>query len=515
MAETLINVNQNQLNTENGSYVELIKNTQQAKENLTTALVNKGADVSSSSTFTDLINATEDLATFESFTPVFGNSVAWNYASNAYTNAASFDSNSHKRMTIKGLFSFKLTGTSSLQIRNLTGDYFDSSSTSNSYTYTLPYASSYVSTTTYGYSSQMYVNADGSKLWYLGSDGSSIYECSIDYTGVDIENPANVSLSVIKTITLSSTYNNAGISIVNETAKKILLYTGGTGTNYINLANFLYIVDYSENETGLTPTLVSSSITLTSMRQCCPLGLPESLFCCQGYTTSLPSFIQIDWSTNTLTTSNFAYPFNANVAAYNPLSVFTLTINNVTRPILPYISVHYDGGIQKTTLHLVFLDDFTKKTFTYNSYALTVGLYQVSTQNTYPVLYTSFNRASLPQLDITNNELYVTGCPIGSYFKLSVIDNDITAVYTPALCLYSYYNSIDASIVPALISFKNNRVFSENITAMNRALYTDKIIAYVYTANNGKQAAFINWYTNKLSDGTLDKPATEVLVEDN
>lgn len=514
MAETLININQNQLNNQTGSYVELIKNTQQAKENLTTALVNKGAGVSSSSTFTDLINATKDLATFESFTPVFGNSVAWNYASNAYTNAATFDSNSHKRMTIKGLFSFKLTGTSSLQIRNLTGDYYDSTSTSSAYTYTLPYASSYVSTTTYGYSSQMYVNSDGSKLWYLGSDGISIYECSIDYSGVSIENPTNVSLSVIKTITLSSAYSNAGISIVNETAKKILLYNGGTGGNSITLTNFLYIVDYSESETGLTPTLVSG-ISLTSMRQCCPLGLPESLFCCQGYTTSLPSFIHIDWSTNTLTSSNFVYPFNNNTAAYNPLSVFTLTINNVTRPILPYISVYYDEGIQKTTLHLVFLDDFTKKTFTYNSYALTIGLYQVSTQNTYSVLYTSFNRASLPQLDITNNELYVTGCPIGSYFKISVIDNDITALYTPALCLYSYYNSLDANVIPALISFKNNRVFSENITTMNRTLYTDKIIAYVYTTNNGDQAAFINWYTGKLSDGTLDKPTIEVLVEDN
>ena len=61
MAETLINVNQNQLNTETGSFVELIKSTQEGKEAITTALVNKGIDATSDQTLTSMAGGINQL----------------------------------------------------------------------------------------------------------------------------------------------------------------------------------------------------------------------------------------------------------------------------------------------------------------------------------------------------------------------------------------------------------------------------------------------------------------------
>ena len=63
MSETLINTNQNQLNNDDASFVEFIQQTQEGKENLTQAIINKGGNVSNSSTYDQLAQVVEELNT--------------------------------------------------------------------------------------------------------------------------------------------------------------------------------------------------------------------------------------------------------------------------------------------------------------------------------------------------------------------------------------------------------------------------------------------------------------------
>ena len=63
MSETLINTNQNQLNNDDASFVELIQQTQEGKANLTQAIIDKGGNVSNSSTYDQLAQAINGLDT--------------------------------------------------------------------------------------------------------------------------------------------------------------------------------------------------------------------------------------------------------------------------------------------------------------------------------------------------------------------------------------------------------------------------------------------------------------------
>lgn len=68
MAETLLNTNQNQLNTEEASYAEFISSVNLGKQNLVRELVKKGANVSSSdnlSSIADAVSSLECTGTFD------------------------------------------------------------------------------------------------------------------------------------------------------------------------------------------------------------------------------------------------------------------------------------------------------------------------------------------------------------------------------------------------------------------------------------------------------------------
>lgn len=61
MAETLLNLNQNNLDTQDASFVELINSTQIGKREIAQALIDKGADVTANSSLSDMASAANNL----------------------------------------------------------------------------------------------------------------------------------------------------------------------------------------------------------------------------------------------------------------------------------------------------------------------------------------------------------------------------------------------------------------------------------------------------------------------
>lgn len=61
MAETLLNLNQNNLDTQDASFVELIKSTQIGKREIAQALIDKGADVTANSSLIEMADQIQDL----------------------------------------------------------------------------------------------------------------------------------------------------------------------------------------------------------------------------------------------------------------------------------------------------------------------------------------------------------------------------------------------------------------------------------------------------------------------
>ena len=517
MAETLINTNQNQLNTQNGSYVELIKNTQDGKVGLTTALVNKGVDVSSSSTFEELVSATNNLETMTGkFTPVIGNSIALTtYSFNVRKSFSDIRCNRFYRFNEKGLFRFILYSNSIIYIENLTGDYYDSSTAGPSrYTFTLPVLASKF---TAGYylsscAANFYVNESGTKLWYIENasvTGTHIYEYIIDYSQVNSDSPTNLTVTLNKTFTLSSaiTGNGTGVCIVNEDKKKMLVYIGDEGsyTSYnTNILPFLYIIDYSEGYDNLITIPVTSNISVVGYK-CCPRGFNKNIFN-GNYNSNAYQSYRVDWDTNSI--------IYQNPSIQNNCILIDLTINNVSKIISPYNEIFYEDGIQKNRLHLVDIENGSDQTFTVDNYEAELDYSGTSAY----IRYTTYNVLSIPQLDTTNNQLYLSGGLPGSYFKLNTINNQLDIEYIPACTITS-----NVGVCSCIISFKNKRIFfidtSENNTTFNflynGELYMNKIIAFVYINNNGGKAAFIDWYIDKLKGNVLDAPKTALLVEDN
>ena len=203
MSETLININQNQLNTQNGSFTELIKSTQQGKEKLATVLVDKGANVSSSSTLTDMASATANLTTLIGGNPIIGRTVQ-SYFNSSLSLSHKYGVYVHNSY---GNFRFKDTSTTNIIVYDLTP-----SSYSSQGSVTVPTKNLTINAT--GYNSNynnvpyFYITDDGSTLLYVNSDHTKVYKHTITYSS----NVSDITLSAateysIPSGVITKTYN--------------------------------------------------------------------------------------------------------------------------------------------------------------------------------------------------------------------------------------------------------------------------------------------------------------------
>ena len=500
MAETLINTNQNQLNNQNGSYVELIKNTETAKQDLAEALVNKGVNVSSSSTFEELVNATNNLGTFSNFNIITGNVV--NNSNNTispYTYA-----NTYRRSIIKtskGMYCYTLAY-NNFTIIAIDPAFYSSASSVLFVNFTVNNVGNY--------GGGFYINQSGTKLWFLGSDKQSIYEYDIDYTNVTNSDALNITVTLNQTMTLASATNSyVSLIAVNEAEKKII-FDGITSESAIGVRNCFY-ADYSNGITNLTTTACSVKGARANSSSGGSSYSPHCLdnehivvreFDAYEEPYYFNSLFKVDWTDCSISLVKTLYAGNE-MSGYAPVII---TYNN--RKVLPYVVMYRFNNVQKQQLHLLFLDDYSEQIFD-NISGFTKD-YKYSDKYVF----------CLPEF--YNDDLYLSGGILGSYYKLSIENNKIKATFTPSLSYPVLTGSQPywyLTVCSALIIFSQNKIMilnSINNTSKSTiyTLYPNKIIAYIYE-NPTPIQSFIPQNIGDASSILLDVPQSETLVEDN
>lgn len=494
MSQTLINTNQNQINNQTGSYVELIKNTGEAKKNLANTLAEKGQDVSSLTTLEEMVNATKDLKTLDGFSIITGNGSQ----GGQYSGYSMFAHNTQIRNTAKGMFGFiRSSNYAGIYVYNCDTNYYNNA--------TSLYYKVLSTVSSGGYGAPLfYVNEAGTKMWMLGTDKKTIYEYALDYSGVDEQNPVNINITETQTITLATALTSyaSGVFSVNEEAHKILL---NNGANYNDSFSYSKIVDYSSSTTDLP----ISNITATGadqftdssgngQRRIFPIS--RDYFITFGISKVL-QLSKMDWGANTISlvkTLNSGQDID--IICGHCFS--SITINN--RQCLPYIKHYTNNAVQRNTLHLLYLNDLSEDIFDFN------GGYCSSARWTTAVCST------LPHY--INNTTYLSGGVFGSYYKLSIINDKVNVEFYPCRTngfVYSNTYNATANITDPILSLSNNKIiylFGESSYTLNSETYTmyrNKILAYIY---KDKQIFFpmINWST----DPVLDIPSSEQLLED-
>lgn len=499
MAETLINTNQNQLNNQNGSYVELIKNTQQAKVNLTTALVNKGADVSSSSTFTDLVNATNNLTVNNSPTMEVGNvysSVSTSYYANHNTNSIIINNN-------KGRFMVATNTENTVTFFNITPSLYnnvntdsDINVTGNRKSFTITAKSS-----PSNWIRKFYMNEDGSKLWaFTNTNTNSIAEYVVDYSGVTDSVPAaNITVTLNKTYTIATTLSQGrGVIAVNEEKKKMLI-SSTTGSSY-NFTNSLYMVDYSEGDTDLVATSISN--TLSNGANSSPIcTLTKDVFYYgNANETGTVYFVKIDWDNDEvdlMKTYDNVYNYNS----YEEIS-HAITINN--KPAVCFTQLYYNS-VYKQRLVILFLDDFTEITSDY------IDIYSIPA--TAPIGSQAKYMNSCNEY-FDGDYLYLCGGSDGVYYKVNLQNMNIET--------YNCLNIIDIAITSVTNPRRTPITSSKSIflPQTNNMLFF-RIEGYVYknTISSGYLLGFrynnVTYIPAGYSNSKIKLPEPEVLVEDN
>lgn len=509
MADTLINVNQNQLNTQNGSFTELIKSTQQGKEKLATALVNKGANVSSSSTLSDLAIATNNLQTLDGITPVIGNTVGHIYWTNSNPGAGYFVTNE------KGNFWFvQVSNDTTIRIYNISEScYNENSTTAVIKQITDLQASSYY----YQGSTCFYINEDGTILIYVGSDKQSIYKYTVDYTNVTDLDPINVTMTLSNTYSLPSTLPNQYNTIVayNEDTDDIIIRSSGGNSASPSGSSSNPYYKFNLTNSSLT-TLTTDNVLQPNAydRTYTVVNLSKNKLLYIGYFGRY--VYTIDYSNNTITQSE---PINMGPSPITEASgalQYARVKLTPTKSVVAFIAPAFMGTMTNLYSTLILIDVNTGKPEYYNS------------DNYVMVPFSEFsNRFTVPSIPTkVGDAFYFAGGYVGEYWKLHITDyNTNTYTVTSAPLLMCGDTSPNwASYKTALCTYKpstNGVIVFQNYTSRTdvtyRQLLSNQLIAYKYKVNN-QETVFTptRWYyTQCRNSGALDLPQVDVLVEDN
>ena len=509
MAETLININQNQLNTQNGSFIELIKSTQEGKTALTTALVNKGADVSSSSTLSDLAIATNNLQTIDGITPIVGNVVGQIYWSYPGPGTGYFVANE------KGNFWFaQVSNNTTIRIYNISESCYNESSTAaaikqiNNLS-----ASSYYSTN----STCFYINEDGTTLIYVNYDKNAVYKYTVDYTNVTDLDPINVTMTLSNTYSLPSTLPNQYNTVVaynEDTGDIIIRSSGGSSASPTGSSSNPYY-KFNLTNNSLT-TLTTDSVLQPNVydRPYTVVNMSKNKLLYIGYFGRY--VYNIDYSNNTITQSEAIFMGPSPIAeSYGALQYARIKLTP-TKSVVAFIVPAFEGTMTNLYSTLILIDVNTGKPEYYNSdnYVM-VPFSDFSTRFTVPSVPTK-----------VGDDFYFAGGYVGEYWKLHITDydtNTYTVTSAPLLiCGDAAPNS--ANYKTSLCTYKpstNGVIVFQNCysgtSVTYRQLLSNQLIAYKYKVNN-QETAFTptRWYyTQCLSSGALDLPQVDVLVEDN
>lgn len=501
MSETLININQNQLNNQNGSYVELIKNTEIAKQDLAEALVNKGANVSSESTFTDLVNATNNLTVNGNFNAIVGNYVDNAYYSNSWRDyqPSNYSWYTYVRDTAYGVFSFRFSAQNTVRIMDLTPEHYEETDITMKYKdFSVTNLSDNSSSIDVG--PCFFLNEDGTKIWYLTGSPASTLQCLDITLNSDIN---SITITEGLSVTLPTTIESRSkIAAVDDINKKALICTTG------NLVSFQFqnvkMLDFSNSPVFNTITISGGLQTNVGYNHPCSLT-KDSFYC--GLSNAA-NIIKIDWNTNNIELKKIlpstTYKFKG-----NGIYIMKLNINSQDRYIFPYLQLYTDNSTQKQKLHLVFLDTFEEKVFdNYGSFTLKKGSRSNSQVTTYSGLF-----SCLP-IHFDNKLILSTG-GIVNYYEILVDNNEIITKLTAGSVEAENINSHQST----MINFSTNKVLinqyqnedSPTLNLIHLDLYKDKIIAYKLE-NDSQTMLFMPYYFN--SD-KLAYQVPEVLVEDN
>lgn len=502
MSETLININQNQLNTETGSFVELIKNTETAKQDLAEALVNKGANVSSESTFTDLVNATNNLTVNGNFDAIVGNYVDNSYQSGGYYYSyqpSNYSWYTYVRDTAYGVFSFRFSAQNTVRIMDLTPEHYETTDSTMKYKdFTVTNLSSNYSSNDYG--PEFFINTEGTKIWYLTGSPASTLQC------LDITLDSNINnITVIggTAITLPSTVDaSSKIVSVDETKYKALIEISNSANNH-QFQNWK-MLDFSDTPTFNNITISGGLMSNTNYNN--PCILTKDVFYCG--LNNAANIIKIEWDNNEIelvkTLPNITYKFKG-----NGIYVMKLTINSQDKYIFPYTELYTDNSNQKQKLHLVFLDTFEEKVFdNYGSFTFVKKTKDNARVSTYNNLF-----SCLP-IHFDNKLILSTG-GIVNYYEILVDNNEVIAKLTVGSVEVANINSYQST----MINFSTNKVLinqylnedSPSLNLVHVDLYKNKIIAYKL-GNDSQTMLFMPYY---FDSDKLAYQVPEVLMEDN
>lgn len=503
MAETLINLNQNQLNTQNGSFTELIKSTQQGKEKLATALVDKGANVSSSSTLTDMATATSNLATFNGISPVIGNTVEYransdttyfnNYICGAYVNNA------------YGSFRLTFTSATNFRIYNVSANIY----TTMSSTYTPSYKDFTLNSVASNLSQNLFwVSDDGTIMFYVSSDKSSIYKYTIDYSGVDSTALTNISVA------LSNTYSVSGLA---SSLNQVLAYNEDTSDIIIKSAS-----SYSSTTHTFYKCHLNTTATLTTLTKSFTTGGGGCYFCPIStnlilYTTySSPYLMQllvVDYTDNTITGGTNISISNSSASSLFSIYSFFNKVNIGGKQYLAFIANNVD---EKLTSNLILINC---EDGTYTSYS-----HQSLLQSS---VYSSNNSTSsltnaCPTFVEDNGSvvtIYLSGGILGNIWKIDNIDSvnhtfDVTDLKTIQLNTSDTYFGTTNRMGITVYNDTNNSLayFTNNSSGYVLRMNSNQIIAYEY---NGVLFIPNQFDYSDITTTPLTVPSTDVLEEDN
>lgn len=542
MAETLINLNQNQLNTETGSFVELIKSTQQGKEAITTALVNKGIDATSDQTLTSMAGAIDNLIVSD--LQVWKGNIADQTAGNAISGSMPFckvienewgrwgfywndNSDNISSITIYNISDYVLSSVSTYA--GLTSKSFDINKLSYSYagtSHALPFAPLF------------YFSDDGTELYYLGDDRQSIYVYSIDYSGSSSSIPLNnISVTLSRTLQLSSALSyptavgsrGCGVYYVDKANKIILL--GAYSSNYLDygsysnglcpfnsqtatsqIVNQVYKVVYSNNsgdETGLTATAFTNLNTMPSQGVTTPFFMSSDK--CIVCNNSYIYLISVD-----IENATFKW-YGQSSETYTERAYHSLIFEN-TKFLAQITDETSNNRDIKETLTLV--GNLPEDDLSGNIQEFSLDIY------TKPIFYIDHTFAGLSGsgsvcAKTINKGNLIGGFVKGSLWKLSISNNKLIADPISCLITTRNTNSTASSIVSSITLGESIYLGSSNfwvaIDSSNAykliTFLEDQFVGLSYKGQNGTEV----YYSPQIyyEDGTLTMSNPEILVEDN
>ncbi len=545
MADTLININQNQLNTQNGSFIELIKSTQQGKEKLATSLVDKGANVSSSSTLSDMAVAVGNLQVTSGLNPVVGNIIGQTYVLNGGVATGHYIINEYGKFILSFRRFTSESNIVKLRIANVDPYCYTPSSTVSS---SIQLRDFTIEQPNYFYSGDepFYSNEDGTTLFYVGTDKQTIYEYYIDYSNIitrDENNeiieysPTNITVTLTNTYTSPTVCANQYNTIVacrkkenstSTTTDIIIRSSGGNSASPGGGSSNIYYKFTCVEDTITTPSTKTQSTST--------LAVPSIL---QPYSTERP-YRLINISSTRLLYIGYGTSYQTVIVDYDNNAILlehTLAITS-SAPTQQFNSGYYcrvQLTPNKTVLAFIIPVYAVDKKNLYSTLCLidaNTGILEKYNSDNYasPAFNDFGNRIVVPTIPtIIGQDVYFSGGFYGEVWKLH-INNIVLGTYTvtssPLLMYGDTYSGNNAvykqgfctydpvnSCIYAFYGDGNNGV----ATMFYKELLTNQLIAYTYTNNNQTiplVPSGYDYYNDILSNGALNLPKADVLVED-